>query len=220
LQIVIIVAKSPEKAQLYRAGDVWVYDWQCLSRFLPVAVLTYPGRAQKLHLMKKHVITRRFLNSMVTVEREASALKGKIGDIGFKNKLSISKSETHPNQPQLKGIEFKGVIFVRYLDHVLYNRASALVMKPQVRKAIGWLIYECEQYITLAWDSDDEPPSLRGGDPKASGLVLLRSDILELKMAPLQKISEWQLNSPEAIRKGEYAFRPSERKTQKRRKTK
>jgi hypothetical protein len=150
---------------------------------------------------------------MVKVERKESTVKGKIGEISFKNKPSVSLSETFQTEPQLNGAEFKGVIFVRYLDHVLYHRASALVMKPQVRKAIGWLIYECEQYIILAWDSDDEPPTLHGGDSKASGLVLLKSDILELKKVPLQEISEWQLNSPEAIIKGEYAFRPSERKT-------
>jgi hypothetical protein len=73
------------------------------------------------------------------------------------------------------------LIFVRYLDYVLYNRASALAMKPQSREAVGWLVYECEQYITLTWDRDAEPPTLKGGDPKASGLVLLKSDVLEMK---------------------------------------
>ena len=77
--------------------------------------------------------------------------------------------------------EFKGLMVVRYLDHVLYNRTSALAMKPQIREAGGWLVYECNEYVTLAWDRDAEPHTLRGGDPKASGLVLLKSDILELK---------------------------------------
>lgn len=27
--------------------------------------------------------------------------------------------------------EFKGILFVRYLDHVLYHQTSALVMKPK-----------------------------------------------------------------------------------------
>ena len=77
--------------------------------------------------------------------------------------------------------KFKGLIFVRYLDHVLYNRNSALAMKPQIREAVGWIVYECEQYMTLTWDRDAGPPTLHGGDPKASGLVLLKSDILEMK---------------------------------------
>ena len=55
------------------------------------------------------------------------------------------------------------------------------MMQPQIREAVGWLIYDCDLYIILAWDRDAEPPTLQGGDPKASGLVLLKSDILELR---------------------------------------
>jgi hypothetical protein len=95
--------------------------------------------------------------------------------------------------------EFKGLIYVRYLDHVLYNRSMALAMTPQVRETIGWLVYECEQYITLTWDKDAGPPTLKGGDPKATGLVLLRSDIVEFKrledFLPLKICFEHSLNS-------------------------
>ena len=110
------------------------------------------------------------------------------------------------------------LIFVRYRDHVLYNRCSALMMQPQIREAVGWLIYDCDLFITLAWDKDAQPPTLHGGDPKASGLVLLKSDILELqklKVCPLllQKSSNWSLNRKQPIQDSEFAFRPSERKT-------
>ena len=53
-------------------------------------------------------------------------------------------------------------------------------MKPQVREAVGWLVHEAPDYVVLSWDRDAGAPTLKGGDPKASGLVLLRSDILEL----------------------------------------
>ena len=112
------------------------------------------------------------------------------------------------------------LVFIRYMDHVLYNRASAMTMQPQVREAVGWLVYECDQYITLSWDTDAEPPTIRGGDPKASGLVLLKSDVLELKKIPLQKISEWLLNSPTVIVRDEYALQPKEAKNSKNRKRK
>lgn len=79
--------------------------------------------------------------------------------------------------------ETKQPVCIRYADHVLYHRTQPLAMKPQIRKTIGWLTYECEQYIILAWDQDDEPLTLHGGDPKASGLVLLRSDIIEILSA-------------------------------------
>ncbi|XES76085.1 MAG: hypothetical protein ACBZ72_07810 [Candidatus Bathyarchaeia archaeon] len=119
--------------------------------------------------------------------------------------LNITKS---PSSPEL----FMKLIFVRYLDHVLYNRSSAIAMKPQTREAVGWLIYDCDLYLVLAWDRDAEPPTLHGGDPKASGLVLLKSDILELRK--LSSSFELNLNCKQPKVEGEYAFRPSERKTQ------
>ncbi len=126
---------------------------------------------------------------------------------------SANNSPLNPNEP------FENLIYVRYLDHVLYNRSSALLMGPQTREAVGWLIYDCELYIILSWDKDAGPPTLKGGDPKASGLVLLKSDILRLvrflpEQLPLQKTSNWSLNRKQPIQEDEYAFRPSERKTQ------
>ncbi len=73
------------------------------------------------------------------------------------------------------------LVYVLYRDHIFFNRSDPLVMSPQTREAIGWLIYKCPEYITIAWDRDTGPPTLKGGDPKASGLVILRTDILELK---------------------------------------
>jgi hypothetical protein len=115
------------------------------------------------------------------------------------------------------------LIHVHYVDHVLYNRAPALAMQPQVREAVGWLVYECDQYITLSWDRDADPPTLHGGDAKASGMVLLKSDIISLERLNIQaEIShgtvERVLNSPEPNVKDEYAFRTSERKTHRPRK--
>jgi hypothetical protein len=114
--------------------------------------------------------------------------------------------------------EFMGLIFVRYLDHVIFNRASALVMKPQIRETVGWLVYECDYYITLTWDRDAEPPTLIGGDSKASGLVLLKTDIQELKrLEPLKNNCYCHLNSAVANSNSEYALKPTERKTLKER---
>jgi hypothetical protein len=111
------------------------------------------------------------------------------------------------------------LVSIRYFDHVLYHRASALAMKPQIREAVGWLMYACDEFVTIAWDHDGEPPTLRGGDPKASGLVLLTTDILELKRLgtyPLQENPNCHLNSAQPITKDEYALPPKKRKTQER----
>jgi hypothetical protein len=118
---------------------------------------------------------------------------------------------------------FKGIIFVRYLDHVQFNRASALAMAPQIRETIGWIVYECQEYIIVSWDRDSGPKTLQGGDPKASGLVLLKSDIIELErlenhVQPLQRSLECSLNSSSSLPESELALQTKERKTQGRKK--
>jgi hypothetical protein len=110
---------------------------------------------------------------------------------------------------------FEKVVFVRYIDHVMYNRTSALTMQPQVRETVGWLIYEAEKYIIISYDRDAGPPTLHGGDPKASGLVLLKSDILHMvAFSPKHQNSELNLKSKQHKEESEFALRPSERKTQ------
>jgi hypothetical protein len=108
----------------------------------------------------------------------------------------------------------KRIIFVRYKDHVLYNMTSTLALKPQIREAIGWLLYDCSEYLILCWDTDADPPTLHSGDQKkASGLVLLKSTVLELRK--LEVKSSERLNLQETILENEFALQPKERKTQK-----
>jgi len=75
----------------------------------------------------------------------------------------------------------RSVVYVRYRDHVLYHRGDPMLMKPQIRECVGWLVYDCAEYIIVCWDRDAGPPTLKSGDPKASGLVILRPEILELR---------------------------------------
>jgi len=79
------------------------------------------------------------------------------------------------------GNAFKNMVYVQYLDHVVFSRVDPLIMSPQTRETVGWLVYECDQYVTIKYDQDTAPPTLKGGDQKASGLVLLKSTILEMK---------------------------------------
>lgn len=95
--------------------------------------------------------------------------------------MSIAEQASINVGIRARGVRPSSVVYVRYRDHVLYHRGDPVLMKPQIREAIGWLVYEASEYIILAWDRDAGAPTLKGGDPKASGLVLLRSDILELK---------------------------------------
>jgi len=94
--------------------------------------------------------------------------------------MSVARHEPAKPVPGCKLVKPGSIVYVCYRDHVLYHRGDPALMKPQVRETVGWLVYDCADYIILTWDRDAGPPTLKGGDPKASGLVLLKSGILEL----------------------------------------
>ncbi len=91
--------------------------------------------------------------------------------------MKSRESQTGFNQEAQNG----AAIYMRYRDHVLYHMSNPDLMTPQTRECIGWLVDKKPDYVVIAWDRDCGPPTLKGGDSKASGLVVLRSDILEMK---------------------------------------
>ncbi|MEM3378703.1 MAG: hypothetical protein QXV09_05710 [Candidatus Bathyarchaeia archaeon] len=78
-------------------------------------------------------------------------------------------------------------VYVRYLDHVLFRNADAGLFKPALRETVGWLHRETADAIWLLWERSVKPLPHEMSPSKESGLVLLRSDIVEMRRLPLQK---------------------------------
>src|SRR5947208_1677420 len=78
-------------------------------------------------------------------------------------------------------VSIGSVIYIRYRDHVLFHMAEPITMSPQTRECLGWLVDQRPDYVIISWDRNCEPPTLKGGDSKAGGLVILSSDILEMR---------------------------------------
>jgi len=80
------------------------------------------------------------------------------------------------------------VVYARYLDHVLF-KDTASSYRPFVREALGWLDHADGDCIRLVWERFSEP--VPGGEARqrASGLVILRSAILELKKLERQNFN-------------------------------
>lgn len=73
------------------------------------------------------------------------------------------------------------VVYVRYRDHVLFKDINPKAYGPQVRETIGWLAEDNEDHIRIEWErfnGSAVPDKLR---QYATGLVILRSCILELR---------------------------------------
>jgi hypothetical protein len=68
------------------------------------------------------------------------------------------------------------LVYVRYLDHLLFKHANPVQYGPVEREAVGWLVREEPRAVYIVTD--------RGVESELemdSGLVILKSDILEMK---------------------------------------
>jgi hypothetical protein len=69
--------------------------------------------------------------------------------------------------------------YVKYVDHVKFNRCDHSAMKPDVREVIGWLLHETNDAIYICYDRSVKPLPLE--NLSEDGLVILKSDVLERK---------------------------------------
>ena len=69
------------------------------------------------------------------------------------------------------------LVYVKYVDHVLFRNADPSLLRPCVREVVGWLIRETDEVLYLCHDRAIEP--LPFEKPSESGLIILKSDILE-----------------------------------------
>ena len=104
-------------------------------------------------------------------------------------------------------------VYVRYKDHVLFRNIKQPIADAVERETIGWLTKQTEEIILIEHDRTIQNAQLPSG--QGSGLIILKSCVLEIRELPLQKTSDWRLNSAETLDKGEYALQPKKRKTRK-----
>jgi hypothetical protein len=87
------------------------------------------------------------------------------------------------NKRAENGAHQKGreVVYVRYLDHVLFKDAGLDAYRPFVREAVGWLDHEDDGFIRLVWERFAEPTPSGELKQRATGLVILKSAILVMR---------------------------------------
>lgn len=104
------------------------------------------------------------------------------------------------------------VVYIRYLDHVLYKNTPKPIEEPAERETIGWLIGEKDDVLSIGNDRTlDKLPYSSG---TGSGFALIKSCIIEAR-SPLQNASGWHLiyRNPN-IKDAESALQTKKRKIQ------
>ncbi len=71
------------------------------------------------------------------------------------------------------------LIYLRYKDHVLFrNSDPKLYESPNIRETLGWLLHETNEALFIIHDRSVKPfPN----EVRETGLIILKSDILEIK---------------------------------------
>jgi len=91
------------------------------------------------------------------------------------------------------------LVYVRYLDHVLFRNSDAGLFAPALRETVGWLHSETADAVWLLWERSVKPLPHERSTAEESGLVLLKSDIVEMRRLPLQKVLSWLLFTSSAL---------------------
>jgi hypothetical protein len=105
------------------------------------------------------------------------------------------------------------VVYIRYKDHVLFRNTPKPIEDSAQRETVGWLTHETDELLCIQHDRTAENPHCSSGT--ASGLILLKSCILEIRMLPLKNFPSGSINCQNNITNtAEYALQSPKRKTQ------
>jgi len=112
-----------------------------------------------------------------------------------------------------QAIPHGSVVYIRYKDHVLFRNTPQPVEGAAERETLGWLTQETDELLCIQHDRTAENPHHSSGT--ASGLLLLKSCILEIRMLPLKNFLSGSINCQNNItNNAEYALQIPKRKTQ------
>jgi hypothetical protein len=73
------------------------------------------------------------------------------------------------------------LVLIRYRDHILFRNLDPSGLKPQLRETVGWLAKETPEAVLILWDRGLERLPHGRAENQASGLIILKGDIVELR---------------------------------------
>ena len=79
-----------------------------------------------------------------------------------------------------KGSKITPLVYIRYKDHLLFKATNLKDVAPVERECVGWIAKESSDAVCILWDRSVVQLPNEIIHPQGSGLVILKSDILEL----------------------------------------
>ena len=70
---------------------------------------------------------------------------------------------------------------MRYRDHVLFRDMDPEKASAFIRECVGWLDYEGQEHIRIVWERFAMPDPPGESKPRATGLVILKKTIVEMR---------------------------------------
>ena len=80
-----------------------------------------------------------------------------------------------------KGAKACTLIHIIYRDHLLFRNADASMCEPSIRECVGWVYKESPEAVWVLWDRAIEKVPHERTRIAESGLVILKSEILEME---------------------------------------
>ncbi len=77
--------------------------------------------------------------------------------------------------------EVGSLVYVRYRDHVLFRDMDPARTSPFTRECVGWFDYEDEERVRIVWERFAMPDPPGESKPRATGLVILKTAIVEMR---------------------------------------
>lgn len=71
--------------------------------------------------------------------------------------------------------------YIRYKDHVLFRNSDPNLYHPSIRECVGWVVKENEEAMWIIHDRSVKTLPHERTRPSESGLVILKSDIIETR---------------------------------------
>ena len=94
-----------------------------------------------------------------------------------RNRGEMASKERAKNQNKENKNGKKALMYIKYLDHVLFSNCDSSKIKASIREAVGWKTFEDQEIIRICTDM---PVQLLPNEKTLeSGLIILKNSILE-----------------------------------------